>query len=75
MAILDFESQDYPNHLELYGQDSPKHNKYHDSIRFATSKLVGKDTSYVSTTHLIQDISKSKYHCLCFKCQDGFRMQ
>ena len=66
-AILDFEGQDYPilgNHLELYGKVL-KHNKYH-SIRFAISELAGKDTSLVSTTHLIQDIPKYQYHCLCF---------
>ena len=48
-AILD-------SNLEFYGQDSLKHNKY-PSIRFAISKLAENDTSFVSTTHLIQEIS------------------
>ena len=33
-----------------------KHNKY-PFIRFAISELTGKDTSFVSMTHLIQEIS------------------
>ena len=33
-----------------------KHNKY-PSIRFAISELAGNDTSFVSTTHLVQEIS------------------
>ena len=48
-AILD-------SNLEFYGQHSLKHNKYL-SIRFALSKLAENDTSFVSTTHLIQEIS------------------
>ena len=48
-AILD-------SNLEFYGQDSLKHNKY-PSIRFAISKLAENDISFVSTTHLIQEIS------------------
>ena len=48
-AILD-------SNLEFYGQDSLKHNKY-PSIRFAISQLAENDTSFVSTTHLIQEIS------------------
>ena len=48
-AILD-------SNLEFYGQHSLKHNRY-PSIRFALSKLAENDTSFVSTTHLIQEIS------------------
>ena len=48
-AILD-------SNLEFYGQDSLKHNKY-PSIRLAISKLAENDTSFVSTTHLIQEVS------------------
>ena len=44
------------SNLEFYGQDSLKHNKY-PSIRFAISKLAENDTSFVSTTHLIQEVS------------------
>ena len=33
-----------------------KYNKY-PSIRFAISELAGNDTSFVSTTNLIQEIS------------------
>ena len=74
-AILDFEGQDYPilgNYLEHYGKVL-KHNKYH-SIRFAISELAGKDTSFVSSTHMIQEISKYQYHRLCFfQCGVGGR--
>ena len=48
-AILD-------SNLDFYGQDNLKHNKY-PSIRFAISKLTENNTSFVSTTHLIQEIS------------------
>ena len=49
-AILD-------SNLEFYGQDSPKTQLKNPSVRFAISELAENDTSFVSTTHLIQEIS------------------
>ena len=68
VAILNFEGQDYPilgNHLELYGQDSPKIQQ----IPFYQiwNLRIRRKRHFVcpgSATHLIQEILK--YHCFCF---------
>ena len=43
-----------PKHLNFMVKTVLKHNP---SIRFAVSELAENDTSFVSTTHLIQEIS------------------
>ena len=43
-------------HLNFMVKTVLKHNKY-PSVRFAISELAENDTSFVSTTHLIQEIS------------------